>query len=264
MNIGESQATADESPPDESPPDLPGTTDETLPALQDGFEPVPLRARHDGWTPARQRAFIEALAESLCIADAAAAVGMSPRGAYELRRRAGAGGFAAIWDAVLRQGFRDRVRPLLLDKALNGTIVRRFYHGKQIAEDRVHSERLLLRLLDKGEKLFAADPDADAMLGDWDGAMARLESGAFEGGFRLWRDRWGHWLTNFPPPPGFDNYSGEPSDPDFERALTEAEEEALAAQQQTRLETGEAARDRFFGFTPRGRAKDRRSRLKER
>jgi hypothetical protein len=238
-----------------------------LPAVADppaAFEPVPLRYRRGGWTPGTQRAFIEALAESLSVASAAAAVGMSETSAYALRRRAGAGGFAALWDAVLRQGFRDRVRPLVLDKAVNGTIVRRYYHGTLVAEERVHSERLLLRLLDRGEKLFPSDGEGDAMLADWDGALSRLESGAFEGGFRVWRDRWGNWTTNFPPPPGFDNYAGEPSDPDFERPLTEAEEEALAAAQASRLETGLAARDSFFGFAPRGRAKDRRSRLKDR
>ena len=33
------------------------------------FTPVPLRARHDGWTPETQTAFIEALAESGCVTE---------------------------------------------------------------------------------------------------------------------------------------------------------------------------------------------------
>lgn len=234
-----------------------------LPTLQVSFDPVPLRYRHDGWTPARQRAFIEELANTLCVATAAARVGMSERSAYELRRRAGAQGFSAAWDAALRQGFRHHVRSVALDKAINGTIERRYYHGRLVAEERVYSERLLLRLIDRGEKLFGGDPESDSILADWDGAMERLESGALEGGYRVWRDRYGCWMTNFPPPPGFDNYLGEPTDPDFERTLTEAEEEALAAQQEARVEAGVAARDLFFGFTPRNRAKDRRKRLKD-
>lgn len=59
------------------------------------FDPVPLRYRVDGWTPARQRAFIEQLAETLSVEAAAALVGMSAQSARELRRRAGAEGFAA-------------------------------------------------------------------------------------------------------------------------------------------------------------------------
>jgi hypothetical protein len=256
--------------PDASASGAPAALSDTLPALaaqppalHDSFDPVLLRYRHDGWTPARQRAFIEALADTLCVATAAARVGMCERSAYALRRRCGAGGFAAAWDAALRQGFRDRVRSVALDKAVNGTVVRRYYHGALIAEERVYSERLLLRLLAMGEKLFASDgPQSEEMMADWDGAMDRLESGALEGGYRVWRDRWGHMTTNFPPPSGFDNYQGEPTDPDFERPLSEAEAEALAAQGAARVADGEKARDLFFGFSPRGRAKDRASRLK--
>ena len=140
----------------------------------------------------------------------------------------------------LRQGFRHHVRSVALDKAINGTVERRYYHGRLVAEERVYSERLLLKLIDRGEKLFGGAPESDAILADWDGAMERLESGALEGGYRVWRDRYGCWMTNFPPPPGFDNYLGEPTDPDFERTLTEAEEEALAARQEARVEAGVA------------------------
>jgi hypothetical protein len=274
--------TPPESPPAAAPPAAndthPGSPQAepapSLPALSpagggaavpaDSFDPVLLRPRHDGWTPERQRAFIEHLADTLCVETAAARVGMSAQSAYALRRRAGAEGFAAAWDAALRRGICEQARSRFVDKAVNGKLVRRFYHGKLIAEERVYSERLLLALIEKGEKLFAGPGAAqsEAIAEDWDGAMARLERGAFDGGYRVWRDRYGNWATNYPPPPGFDNYLGEPEDPEFERGLTEAEEEALAAQQAARIAAGEAARDAFFGFAPRGRAIDRRSRLK--
>jgi len=246
-------------------PRLPALSDtpDAAAALAASFEPVPLRYRHDGWTPPRQRAFIEELADTLCPAVAAARVGMSERSAYSLRRRAGAEGFNAAWDAALRQGYRHHVRSVALDKAVNGTLVRRYYHGKLIAEERVYSERLLLRLLDKGEKLFAGSEQSDAIFADWDDAMAKLESGALEGGWRVWRDRWGNWDTNFPPPLGFDNYEGEPTDPDFHRPLTEEEEQALADQRGARIAQGEAARDLFFGFSPGG-GSNRRNRSKRR
>lgn len=41
-----------------------------------GYVPVPLRHRHDGWTPDRQMDFIEALAETACVTQAAKAVGL--------------------------------------------------------------------------------------------------------------------------------------------------------------------------------------------
>lgn len=44
------------------------------------FDPVPrMRARHDGWTPERQKAFIEALADTGSVSRAAAMVNMTPR-----------------------------------------------------------------------------------------------------------------------------------------------------------------------------------------
>ena len=44
------------------------------------FTPVPRKtARHDGWTPERQRAFIEALADTGSVRRAASMVNMSRR-----------------------------------------------------------------------------------------------------------------------------------------------------------------------------------------
>ncbi len=65
------------------------------------FVPVPVRARADGWTGARQAAFIGGLAETRCVATAAARTGMSREGAYRLQRHEGAEGFRLAWDAAL-------------------------------------------------------------------------------------------------------------------------------------------------------------------
>jgi hypothetical protein len=62
------------------------------------FTSVPLRARHDGWTPERQVGFIEALAETACVVQAAAAVGLSATAAYNLRRRPKAQAFRLAWE----------------------------------------------------------------------------------------------------------------------------------------------------------------------
>ncbi|HYD12801.1 MAG TPA: hypothetical protein VEC11_08130 [Allosphingosinicella sp.] len=64
------------------------------------FDPVPLRARRDGWTEARQREFIRLLHVKRSISTACRAVGMSRKSAYALRERPGAESFAAAWDAA--------------------------------------------------------------------------------------------------------------------------------------------------------------------
>ena len=72
---------------------------EERPALPD-FTPVPRRNnRHDGWTPERQRAFIEALADTGSVTRAAAMVNMAQANCYTLRRADGAECFRGGWVA---------------------------------------------------------------------------------------------------------------------------------------------------------------------
>jgi hypothetical protein len=68
------------------------------------FTPVPVTARHDGWTAERQRAFIAALSRHGSVAAAARAVGMTPQTARRLRTRPHAEGFARAWDAAADEG----------------------------------------------------------------------------------------------------------------------------------------------------------------
>ena len=53
------------------------------------FRPVPVRARHDGWTPAIQRRFILLLGRGSPPAEAARRAGRSRQTAYALRRLVG-------------------------------------------------------------------------------------------------------------------------------------------------------------------------------
>ena len=80
------------------------------------FTPVPLKARHDGWTPVRQRRFIHDLAATKSITRACRAVGMSAVTAYALRKRPGAESFAAAWDRAItcnaNAGRRPSPRPV--------------------------------------------------------------------------------------------------------------------------------------------------------
>ena len=74
-------------------------SDEPRPLI--AFTPVPVRARHDGWTVEKQYAFIEALAETGIVEEACRRVGMSDTAAYNLRRRPCGLHFRRAWEAAM-------------------------------------------------------------------------------------------------------------------------------------------------------------------
>jgi hypothetical protein len=82
-------------------------------AHQDGavapFTPVAVAPRADGWTPEKQAALIEALAETSCVTTAAARVGMSGESAYRLRARPDAETFRAAGQSHPLQAPRSSV-----------------------------------------------------------------------------------------------------------------------------------------------------------
>lgn len=120
-------------------------TDHTLSPVP-RFDAAPLRPRHDGWTPDRQRAFIEALAETACVEEAARHVGLSRAAAYALRRRADAESFRAAWDVALDLGVAQ-LADAALSRALHGVATPVFYQGEQIGERRRFDEKLTMFLL---------------------------------------------------------------------------------------------------------------------
>ena len=191
---------------------------------------VPVRARHDGWTPERQRAFIEHLADTGCVAEAAALVGMSEQSAYRLRRRSDAVAFDAAWEAALERGIQ-RLTAIAFDRAINGTRKRIYYHGELVAEERIHSDRLLIHLLKQARAGLSRGAERARVQRDWDGwmqALERDEEDAPLGGFRLWTDEEGDWYTNLPPPDGFrGRQSFRFGHARYRRALTREEGERL-------------------------------------
>ena len=129
------------------------------------FVPVPLRARRDGWTVARQGRFIGYLAETGSVAEAARRVGCSRETAYRLRRREGAGSFAAAWDAVLalRAGAKTaparKVTPNELPVlAHEGAIRVRMVRGRFAVATRQPSNTALLRPLAAYDRVLRAVP----------------------------------------------------------------------------------------------------------
>lgn len=112
------------------------------------FTPVPrASARHDGWTPGRQRAFIHALSRLGVVSAAADCAGVSARSAYNLLNRAGPdSGFARAWREAQAAG-RRAVRAAAWERAVDGVEVPIFRKGVQVGTRRRYSDRLLAALL---------------------------------------------------------------------------------------------------------------------
>ena len=127
------------------------------------FTPVPGRARHDGWTPERQRRFIEALAAIGVVAAAARAVGRSATAAYKLRDRPGAAGLARAWDIAVQMG-QDRAFGIAMDRAANGYEAPRYYAGRQVGTVRKFDYRLALAVLRAPRPPLTAGEQAEV---DW-------------------------------------------------------------------------------------------------
>ncbi len=131
-----------------------------LPAhLQIAFDPVPLAPRRDGWTPARQRDFIDALMACGSVSMAACYAGMSAKSAYRLRARGDAASFADAWDEALEVAI-DRVEARALDRATNGTRDPVFFGGRQIGSRMRYDDRLALAVLRRRRVSHCATCDA--------------------------------------------------------------------------------------------------------
>ena len=111
------------------------------------FTPVPRKgARHDGWTPERQRTFIETLADTGSVHAACKAVNMSQGGAYYLRRQPTAESFRKAWAAALDLGVQ-RIEDVAMDRALNGVDEPLYSYGKLIGTRKRYNDRLLMFML---------------------------------------------------------------------------------------------------------------------
>jgi hypothetical protein len=111
------------------------------------FTPVPRQyVRHDGWTPERQIAFIEALADTGSVEAACKAVDMSQAGAYNLRRQPGAECFRKAWQAALGLDVA-LVEDVVMDRAHNSFEEPLYSYGRLIGTRRRYNDRLLMFIL---------------------------------------------------------------------------------------------------------------------
>jgi hypothetical protein len=126
------------------------------------FTPVPFaRRRRTGWTPERQRAFIDALARCGSVSAAAREAGLSARSAYALLDRDGSDSFAAAWDQAVERGI-DAARDSVIDRAMHGGWVPVFRRGKVAGLRFRYFDRMALALLSGRKRNFDAERDERA------------------------------------------------------------------------------------------------------
>jgi hypothetical protein len=135
-----------------------------MPLEQLAFTPVPVKARHDGWTAERQKWFILRLALSGCVSRAARGVGMARRSAYRLLDRPGSESFAAAWARAFGWG-QDRTLDKSLERSLLGERVPIVRDGRVVGERHRFDNRLTMAVLNALDRraerrLGGADPAA--------------------------------------------------------------------------------------------------------
>jgi hypothetical protein len=110
------------------------------------FEPVKLRYRHDGLTPERQVALVQALAECGCVREACARVGISAESVYKLLKRPDAQSLRMAVELAL-DGAAHRIEDGAFSRALNGIVIPHYYNGELVGEHRRFDERLTMFIL---------------------------------------------------------------------------------------------------------------------
>jgi len=107
--------------------------------------PAPLRKKRAPlrWTLARQRTFLETLAQTSNVAASERKAKMPPGSAYKERRRSPA--FEAAWREALSEGY-TRLEHTMLERALQG-VVRRVTKSEDGQETVEYSDRMGMALL---------------------------------------------------------------------------------------------------------------------
>jgi hypothetical protein len=253
----------------------------------------PGHVRKDGWTPFARRLFLQVVAETGRVSRACEYVGLSVSSAYALRHRdpVFAAGWDAAAE-LARTALADALYERALDGTTetitrNGEIVaERHRHDNRLSVAVLHrldkrcdaareSGARHVRVLEKWDEWLAlvgkgAETEAAALLEPVrtetspDLQLPQLPESANptsgveeEDGLdlsdRCWRDRDGVWMTDFPPPPGFDGDEscdyGDPDEP-YERECTPEEVAILeadrAAEATAERAEDEALRDAWF------------------
>lgn len=120
-----------------------------------------LRVRHDGWTQERMQRFLDALAHTGCVRDAARVAGVSNQAGYRLKRLYPA--FAEAWDAALARAQQGLIA-IAYRRAVEGRETVIYREGKEV-ERRIQPSDAMLGLLIKRGDMADSAPGGDALSG---------------------------------------------------------------------------------------------------
>lgn len=150
----------------------------THPAAPDTTSAAPANPTAHGnrWSRDKMQRFIEMLAETGSVREAARAVGMSRQSAYRIRARLLGQPFDLAWEAAFEFGLQQ-IAHEALDRALNGTVVPVYYMGERIDERRVFNERGALALMLNAEKIGRNHLARDWASRNWVDMAQRVGSG---------------------------------------------------------------------------------------
>ncbi|MFC4292160.1 hypothetical protein ACFOWX_07005 [Sphingorhabdus arenilitoris] len=126
--------------------DIPKIISPHLPDNITDFTPVPAGKRQNGWSPARQKAFIQTLAETGSVTRAARSVNLSAPGAYYLRRHRHGGEFRRAWDQALELAM-SYLKDLAFERTVEGELEPVWQKGKLVGYRRKFSNQLLIFML---------------------------------------------------------------------------------------------------------------------
>ena len=140
-----------------------------------GKMPHPRRTpHHNEWTRAKMVAFLRELAASQSVAHAAKSVGMSRQSAYRMRNRLAGTPFALAWEVALEAGLQQLAHAVL-DRAVNGEEVPRYYHGELVGTHRKFDNRLAVWLLANPWKVGRQQVAREYVAEGWDKLLERVE-----------------------------------------------------------------------------------------
>ncbi|MDG2514441.1 hypothetical protein P7B04_17265 [Sphingobium yanoikuyae] len=138
------------------------------PPLPDTIPTPDPQRRVDGWSPARQRRFLEILAATGVIMLACEGVRITARSAYTLRIRHDGAAFRLGWDAAILIA-RARLADDLLSRAIMGSeeVIRKDPDNCEVRRHR-HDNRLAMSMLARLDRMADSPPEGS------DAALARV------------------------------------------------------------------------------------------
>jgi hypothetical protein len=132
----------------------------------------------NGWSVARQRAFLEMLAQCGLVERAAGLVGMTRQSAYAFRQTAAGRAFDLAWDAALLLA-RQRLIDESFELAFEGSVERIYRDGKLVQEKRKRDPKMLLATIERlGSKAALGSAPVKAVAQEFSAFLDAMDADA--------------------------------------------------------------------------------------